>query len=86
MAELEAEEATLKVARVQTPLPMDEGRIADIKNTLDRIAHNQSVEQNKRILQQQYGARINDAVRPCKGSQWISTKSAIICKASKASA
>jgi chromosome segregation ATPase len=67
LAELEAEEATLKVARVQTPLQTDEGRIADIKRTLDQIAHSQSVEQQKRLLQQQYGSRISDAQPSVQG-------------------
>lgn len=61
LAQLEAEEATLKVARIKTPLANDEGRVADIKNTLDRIEHAQSVEQNKQQLQQQYGSKISDA-------------------------
>jgi chromosome segregation ATPase len=61
LATLEAEEATLKVARVQTPLVTDEGRVADIKNTLDRIEQSQVVEQNQHLLQQQYGSKIGDA-------------------------
>jgi len=60
-AQLEAEEATLKVARIQTPLQTDEGRVADIKRTLDRIEMGQSVEQNQHVLQQQYGSKIGDA-------------------------
>jgi len=64
LAQLEAEEATLKVARIQTPLQTDEGRVADIKRTLDRIEHGQSVEQNQHVLQQQYGSKIADAPLP----------------------
>jgi phage shock protein A len=61
LAQLEAEEATLKVARIQTPLQTDDGRVADIKRTLDRIEHGQAVEQNKHVLEQQYGSKIADA-------------------------
>jgi chromosome segregation ATPase len=61
LAQLDAEEATLKVARIQTPLQTDEGRIADIKRTLDRIEHGQTVEQNQHVLEQQYGSKIGDA-------------------------
>lgn len=61
VATLEADEATLRVARIQTPLVTDDGRVADIKNTLDRIEHSQNVEQNEHILQQQYGSKIGDA-------------------------
>jgi len=61
LAQLEAEEATLKVASIQTPLYTDEGRVADINRTLERIAHSQSVEINKHVLQQQYGSKIGDA-------------------------
>ena len=61
LATLEADEATLRVARIQTPLVTDDGRVADIKNTLDRIEHSQNVEQNEHILQQTYGSKIGDA-------------------------
>lgn len=61
VATLEAEEATLQVTRIQTPLITDEGRVADIKNTLDRIEHGQNVEQMEHVLQQQYGSKIGDA-------------------------
>jgi chromosome segregation ATPase len=61
LAQLEAEEATLRVVRIQTPLQTDDSRVADIKRTLDRIEQSQSVEQNIRVLEQQYGPRIADA-------------------------
>ncbi|HYV38242.1 MAG TPA: hypothetical protein VE988_21340 [Gemmataceae bacterium] len=61
LAQLEAEEATLKVTRIKTPLATDDGRVADIKNTLDRIEHGQAVEVQKHELQQQYGSKISDA-------------------------
>ena len=38
LAQLEADEATLKVARIKAPLHTDSGRVADIKKTLERIA------------------------------------------------
>ena len=61
VAQLEAEEATLKLASIQTPLFTDDGRVADINRTLEQIAHGQEVEVTKRQLQQQYGSKIADA-------------------------
>jgi chromosome segregation ATPase len=61
LAQLEAEEETLNVARIQTPLQTDDSRVADIKRTLDRIEHAQSVETQQHVLQQQYGSKIGDA-------------------------
>jgi len=61
LAQLEAEEATLEVARIRTPLVTDEGRVADIKKTLDRIEQAQNVEQFEHVLGQQYGTKIGDA-------------------------
>jgi hypothetical protein len=61
LAQLEAEEAILKVVKIRSPLVTDESRVADIKNTLDRIEHGQQVDQNKHVLQQQYGSKIGDA-------------------------
>jgi chromosome segregation ATPase len=61
VAQLDAEEAALKVARIKTPLQSDNGRVASIKKTLDRIEHGQTVEQYQHQLQQQYGTKIGDA-------------------------
>ncbi len=61
LAELEAEEAVLSASRVTTPLKTDEGRVADIKNSLDNIQRGQEVEKEHRALQQQYGTKIGDA-------------------------
>jgi chromosome segregation ATPase len=61
LAQLEAEEAVLHASRVSTPLKSDDGRVADIKNSLDNVEHGQAVEKEKRALEQQYGSKIADA-------------------------
>jgi len=61
LAQLQAEEAALEVSRIQTPLVTDDGRVADIQKTLDRIEQAQTVEQYQHTLQKQYGTKIGDA-------------------------
>jgi len=64
LAQLEAQEAVLAVDRCQSPLQTDEGRVADISNTLKEIQQAQEIEQAGRELQSQYGSKISDAQPP----------------------
>jgi septal ring factor EnvC (AmiA/AmiB activator) len=61
VAQLEASEAELQTTMIKTPLKRDEGRVAEIKKTLDRIEHDQIVEQNLHQLEEQYGPKIDGA-------------------------
>src|SRR5947209_6722199 len=56
LAQLEANEEYLNLRGITTPLPFDQGRVADIKNTLDAVEQSQDVEKEKRTLEGQYSA------------------------------
>jgi chromosome segregation ATPase len=65
LAQLDATEEYLGLQQVSSPLRFDEGRVADIKNTLDSIEQGQEVEKEKRILEGQFGSRPSTATEPC---------------------
>jgi len=58
LAQLEAQEAELKLARITTPLRVDDSRFADIRRTLDSIEQGQEVDQAELQLLQQYGSKL----------------------------
>jgi len=60
VAQLRADEARLQAARTKTPLKVDDSRVADIKNALDRIEQEQDVDHNERAVADQYGATIDN--------------------------
>jgi chromosome segregation ATPase len=61
LAQIQADEEMLRVTQITTPLPTDEGRVADIANTLNQLRQAQDVERERRILEQQYGTKVGDA-------------------------
>jgi chromosome segregation ATPase len=63
LAQLEANEEYLKLQQVATPLRFDDGRVADIKNTLDSVEQSQDTEKEQRALEGQYSTRRNGAQR-----------------------
>ena len=63
LAQLQATEENLNLQQIASPLRVDEGRVADIKNTLDAVEQGQEVEQQKRTLESQYGGRVNAGPR-----------------------
>jgi hypothetical protein len=65
LAQLDATEEYLALQAVSSPLRIDEGPVADIKNTLDSIEQSQEVEKEKRVLESQFGSRPNTAAQPC---------------------
>jgi multidrug efflux pump subunit AcrA (membrane-fusion protein) len=65
LAQLEATEEYLNLQQISSPLRIDEGRVADIKKTLDEIEQGQETAKEQRILENQYGARPNRAAEPC---------------------
>jgi hypothetical protein len=64
LAQLRANEEHLNLESIATPLRFDEGRVADIKNTLDAVEQGQEVEREKRTLETQYGSRPRTADEP----------------------
>jgi len=64
LAQLQATEEFLNLQQVSSPLRVDEGRVADIKNTLDSIEQGQEVEKEKRTLEGQFGSRPSGAAQP----------------------
>jgi chromosome segregation ATPase len=54
LAHLEATEEHLNLQQITAPLRVDQGRVADIKNTLDAVEQSQEVEKEKRILEGQF--------------------------------
>ena len=65
LAQLDATEEYLNLQAVSSQLRVDEGPVADIKNTLDSIEQSQEVEKEKRILESQFGTRPSGAAQPC---------------------
>src|SRR5262249_4029526 len=65
LAQLRATEEFLNLQQVASPLRVDEGPVADIKNTLDQVEQGQEVEREKRILEGQFGSRPSEAAQPC---------------------
>jgi multidrug efflux pump subunit AcrA (membrane-fusion protein) len=65
LAQLEATEEYLNLQAVSSPLRIDEGRVADIKNTLDAIEQGQETAKEQRILENQFGPRPNRPAEPC---------------------
>ena len=65
LAQLAATEEYLGLQQISSPLRIDEGRVADIKNTLDAIEQDQETAKEHRILEEQYGTRPNRAAEPC---------------------
>jgi hypothetical protein len=61
VAQIEADEAVLGAQSLVIPLKTDEGRVADINNTLKDLKQAQEREQEERLLQQQFGSKIGDA-------------------------
>ncbi len=57
LAQLEANEEFLNLQQIATPLPLDQGRVADIKNTLDAVEQSQDTEKERRNLEGQYSPR-----------------------------
>jgi chromosome segregation ATPase len=64
LAQLEAAEENLNLQQIASPLRVDPGRIADIKNTLDAIQQGQEVERQKRLLEEQYGTKLSNGTPP----------------------
>ncbi len=65
LAQLQATEEHLGLQQVTSPLRVDEGRVADIKNTLDSIEQAQETEQEARILHGQFGPKTQGASSSC---------------------
>jgi septal ring factor EnvC (AmiA/AmiB activator) len=61
VAQLEAADAELQTITIKSPLKTDQGRVAEIKRTLDRIEHDILVDQNLAQLEDQYGSKIDGA-------------------------
>jgi chromosome segregation ATPase len=59
VATLRANQAELDALVVKSPLKNDQGRVADIKKTLDRIEHEQNVDIQTHVLENQYGTKID---------------------------
>lgn len=62
LAQLQANESIIQASKVSSPVKSDEGRIAEIKNALDQIEQSQAIEKERRLLEQQFGPRIGDAL------------------------
>jgi len=61
LAELEAEVEMLRARSTTCPLPTDDGRVADIANSLKEIEQALKVQTTTIELQQHYGTKIGDA-------------------------
>jgi chromosome segregation ATPase len=66
VAELEANETELAATKIQFPVRTDEGRVADIKKTLDRIEHEQNVDVAQHELEKNYGTKIDGTNPPAQ--------------------
>jgi hypothetical protein len=64
LEQLKANEEHLALESIATPLRFDEGRVADIKNSLDGVEQGQEVEREKRTLETQFGSRPRTAEEP----------------------
>jgi chromosome segregation ATPase len=72
LAQLEANEEFLSLQQIATPLRVDQGRVADIKNTLDAVEQSQDVEKEKRVLEGQYNTPRNGT--PRSGAPTVNTQ------------
>jgi len=61
IAELEATEAEINATRTKSPLKWDVSHVANIKNDMDRVAHEQTVDILQGQLENQYGSQIESS-------------------------
>jgi len=61
LAEIQANEELLRATKVTTPLPADDGRVADLDSSIKDLRQAQEVEWEHRKLLQQFGTKIGDA-------------------------
>jgi chromosome segregation ATPase len=61
VVELEATQAELDALATQTPIHTDDGRVADIKRTLQRLKYNQDVDIELHKLEEKYGSNIDNS-------------------------
>jgi len=54
LVQLETTEEHLKLQQIATPLRLDQGDVAAIKNRLDALQHGQDIEKERRVLQGQF--------------------------------
>jgi chromosome segregation ATPase len=64
IAKIEAEEAVLRAQGVSSPLKADDGRVADLSNSIKNLLHAQEVERERRLMALQFGENIGEAAGP----------------------